>query len=777
MHCNTANECFQEINAYCTAAPSGYPLLVNAENYDDFQTILQRMEVDSSKQCVFVSSFSQPDGFPLVEDAIEMIRKPGTYVLAGVSQALMLRDESSLTSMIVELLGLSISGHGVILLSHCERFLERYQQRDPRLNRRIVLLAGEKTPLPQIKLTDSAAVCVGFQPLKGIRGLLAYMEHMDDGKLQIHPSLTVLTHFKPRLFQRSLYSVMEEKGAYDAVCLKYSDLALVKEECGTQEQWNWVLSKTADYKTFSSLICDNFGATDHLTDLLPEVMETGDSDRFWLLWLALKVFGAGYNRYLARVVSCSESADHLEKEIYDEILHVKQDDPLFRTYYVERKRIIDSLPENLQLICDYCDHVGMHGKKAVWYLTSSSENEEYELMKCFSTYNYTDAEIKSVLKEGFPELWRYMQPFAFNTINTKLPHGQEGLRNQLTDYFKNYKRQKLTNRLEEEHLNQVAEFAVTRPYTSLQPRSSIVAKIEKKETGFFFFDALGVEYLSYIQAKCDSYGMMLEISVGCCELPSITSTNKEFEATCPNVRKISDLDDLKHHSTVYDYTVCPYPIHLFRELEIIDRELRKIQAQLAQGGIQKAVILADHGASRLAVLYGKENPGNIKMQEPGVHSGRCCKLDQDPHIPEAAYEGGYAVLANYDRFQGGRRANLEVHGGATLEEVLVPVITLTKKPAQVTYCFVDSVIKFKLGQTCCITLFCNVPMRQPRIQVNGVFYDGTFMEDQKHAQFSMPELKKSNTYDAYIYEGEKNTGVILQFTIERGTKQRNLFGL
>ncbi|MBQ9497355.1 MAG: hypothetical protein IJR52_07260, partial [Selenomonadaceae bacterium] len=59
----------------------------------------------------------------------------------------------------------------------------------------------------------------------------------------------------------------------------------------------------------------------------------------------------------------------------------------------------------------------------------------------------------------------------------------------------------------------------------------------------------------------------------------------------------------------------------------------------------------------------------------GEHGGRCCKvnaLDEKPNC--ATEENGYWVLANYDRFSGGRIGSVEVHGGATLEEVLVPVI-------------------------------------------------------------------------------------------------------
>ncbi|MBR6012948.1 MAG: hypothetical protein IK062_04090 [Selenomonadaceae bacterium] len=36
-------------------------------------------------------------------------------------------------------------------------------------------------------------------------------------------------------------------------------------------------------------------------------------------------------------------------------------------------------------------------------------------------------------------------------------------------------------------------------------------------------------------------------------------------------------------------------------------------------------------------------------------------------------------MADYDRFAGGRLASVEVHGGATLEEILIPVIEFSLK--------------------------------------------------------------------------------------------------
>lgn len=777
MYCKTVNECFQEINAYCAGKPWGYPLLVNMENFNDFQTVLQRLEADASKQCIFVSQFTQKNGLPIIDDAIAKITGKDDYVMVGASHAAMLRNETVVDALVDELLGLSISGHAIVLLNHCKKFIDRYLQRDPRYDRRVILVEGSSSPLPQIKLIENEAVCVGFKPLNGIQGLLKYMEKMDDAKLQAHPTLTVLTSFKTSLFRQSLYSVTESTGIYDAVCQKYPDLVLTKNEYGTQEQWGWLLNAMEGFDTFSAFVCSNFGATSNLISHLDTVLETGDKNKLWLLWLAMQVFGVGTNKYVTRIIANSDSVDTFERSLYNELLNIKHDDPMFDTYYAERKRILDAIPENLPYIDDYCDQIGMHEKYAVCYLTASSERERYELVKSLSIYDYSEDEIGTVLKNGFPDIYSYMQLFTFDVLNTKLPDADCSLRGELTDYFAQYKQQKLTNRIFDGFISKVDSHAVDRPFMKLQPRSSIVSKLDKDKTGFFFFDALGVEYLAFIQSKCEKYGLVSEFAIARCELPSITSTNKEFENTCPNVKKISDLDELKHHSMIYDYAICPYPIHLFRELEIIDTELRRIQTQLTQGIIGKAVILSDHGASRLAVLYGKESASNIELSEKGIHSGRCCKIDEDPKLPQVSYEDGYAVLANYERFKGSRAANLEVHGGATLEEVIVPIITLVRKPENITYCFVDPVIKFKVGQDAKIILFSNMPMSHPRLQVNNIFYEGTFIGDKKHAQFVMPELKRTNSYEAIVYDGEKNVGVTLNFSIERATKQKNLFGL
>ena len=90
-----------------------------------------------------------------------------------------------------------------------------------------------------------------------------------------------------------------------------------------------------------------------------------------------------------------------------------------------------------------------------------------------------------------------------------------------------------------------------------------------------------------------------------------------------------------------------------------------------------------------AVINEKENKWEVS--EKGIHSGRCCpKTDISEKPQYATEENDFWCLANYDRFKGGRKALVEVHGGATLEEVVVPVITIKKKNNSVNCKLVDN---------------------------------------------------------------------------------------
>lgn len=778
MVCNDVNECFEQISGYFGSECTGFFMFVDTESCDTFQKILQRLQADGNKKCVYVSDHCCQNGLPDVDSAVKAASGSGDHALIGVSQALMLNSGDALDKTLDDLLSRSAGGHCVVLLDHCAQILQKYLHRDIRLKNRVILVEETASPLPQIRLAKNAECCIGTEPLPDIPGLLKYLENMSGSDLERQSVLTVLCGLNPRLFSRAAYSVSEADGIYEALCRKYPDVAGGTEKCnGTYEQWGKLAEELGRYGSLSAAVCAHFGAATNLSAHIRDVWEDGSDTEKWLLWLALSVFGERSNCYLTLVMKDCQSMEQFAERVYLCLAEVDVSDPKFTGMRSERRRLLSQLPEDLQLVNRFCDKIGVHEKNAVFYLSDSSDKERYEFLRCLSIYDYSPEELDRAVNVMSKPLALYMREFSFDTSNTKLTDSDSGLRQELTDYFSEYKLQKLTNRIHDGFIEKVEDCAAQRPYNRLKARSKIVSQLDRNGAQLFFFDALGVEYLSFIRAKCEEYGLVCEIEVGRCELPSITVKNKEFLQYFAESdrRKIDALDEIKHHSTVYDYQKCELPLHLFEELDIIDEELRRIQSIMIQGTLTKAVIVSDHGASRLAVLYGHESPAMIKLDENGEHSGRCCPADSDPHIPFAAYEDGYAVLANYERFRGGRKANVEVHGGASLEEVLVPVITLTKRPKNVEFCFTEQVITLVPREVPQLTLYSNVPMTKPRLLINGEFINGEFAADNRHAKFLLPKIKRKGEYIAEVYDGDRNEGVKLTFSTQKNTRENELF--
>ena len=508
MRCSNISECFEQISAYFDGKKTGHFLLVNSENYDGYQEILQRLEADSSKKRVYISQNCLPNGLPDVDAAVSIASGNGNYALVGLSQAQMLRSDSALAAKLDEVLSYPISGYGVVLLDHCEQTLQKFMNRDIRMKNRVVLVDGEVSPLPQIKFAKTVDECVGGQPLSDIPRLLTYLERLTDMQRQNHPAVTTVSSFPVDMFRNAVYSVTAFEGIYEVLTTKYSDITGATEKAyGTDVQWSWLASKMSGKSSFSALVCDKFGATANLSAHLSDIWESGDKKLQWLLWLSLKSFGEANNHYLTLILGNCDNVDSFEMHAYLDFADVDISHPEFERYYTERKRLLEQLPENLPLIKKYCDKLGRHQKDEVFYLTDSSTQEKYEFVRCLSLYDFTPMEISCATRSMSKPLHLYMQDFVFDAVNTKLPESDSSFRADLTTYFRDYKLQKLTNRIFPEFLKWVNAYAQSpRPYNKLQPRSSIISHMDKKKVQCFFFDALGVEYLAFIMAKCEEYG-------------------------------------------------------------------------------------------------------------------------------------------------------------------------------------------------------------------------------------------------------------------------------
>ena len=271
--------------------------------------------------------------------------------------------------------------------------------------------------------------------------------------------------------------------------------------------------------------------------------------------------------------------------------------------------------------------------------------------------------------------------------STDLFSSKSELDDILSSYFRDYKRQKVAGCIEDRFAEMVRDLAEDRPQFVLPSREDILESIGSANVVLCWVDALGCEFLGFIQAAAERFGLKIKVTPARAKLPSITSVNRGFfdDWQGMKMQPVGRIDKIKHGDFERANPEMPSNVaaELPHELAVLDETMRSIAATLRKNIGRKVVLTGDHGATRLAVLSGRETVW--EMPEKGKHHGRCCRKSEfkgvlPPCVTESDDETWH-VLAGYDRFKGGRMGDVEVHGGATIEEMVVPVVEFTANTA------------------------------------------------------------------------------------------------
>jgi len=308
----------------------------------------------------------------------------------------------------------------------------------------------------------------------------------------------------------------------------------------------------------------------------------------------------------------------------------------------------------------------------------------------------------------------------------------------------------------------VDKLALSRPFNQLSTREDILDRVEKSETYLYWLDALGVEYLSLIETLAQKRGLSININIARAKLPTITTINRDFfdvwqgEKNGNNGNK--ELDEVKHKEAGGYSFDNDLSIHLAKELDIITDMIDKAATKLKIRRCKRFLIVSDHGASRLAVLHRKEE--KYDTDTSGEHSGRCCRVFPQCDLPFATEENGYIVLADYGRFKHSRAANVEVHGGASLEEVVIPIIELSLNDENVDVKLVDETVTADFRTGAKIELFFNSHVQDVSVVVGSKSYNAV-QTDSNHYAVELPDIKRAGDYIADVYAGDKLVKEIL----------------
>lgn len=751
------DDAIKRIERYLQRSDS-HPRLVNVNNPEDMDSICQHFSVGDN---VFssVSDFSQADE-NLSEDTLYnyLGGAQGAVFLTGITSYYKLLGEQKLQKFIDRMVGISLFGmHLVVVCYQCERYLAKAEKRYSQF---VYMVDGQNSELPQFTFAaQNMPAAAGEVVVEGIQNIPAAVENNAASKLFIH------TGKRRSSYPLSLYTIKELNNSYEVLCGIDFSTGQLKKEYGTEQDWNFALTKITQHGSWMKYIVDVLGTTTNL-EIAVGSWTSFDARKKWLYFIALKLYGAKNSWCLNETANNTDNSNMFVRGVFRSLLHLPHDDKDFWNHYDERKNIIRSLGNPDSEVADYCAMVKSQGKNTLYYLTDASKTERNLIFENLSAYSEKIGRNKmmEILSHIYPALYSYLQPYRF-----KIP--------LLDSYFQEYKYQKVANKVFPDYLKVVDEQAEKRSFNLLLPaRSEKIDAIQKDGTVVYFVDAMGVEYLSYIMDQCRFRRLMAYVTLCHCELPSITSFNKEFvdafaeggAVLVPDKNGIKSLDELKHHGEEeFDFTNNELPTYISSELDIISKTIEKIATKLMNGTYKRAVMISDHGASRLSVLSKKENKWGTETN--AEHSGRCCPVSEIDEKPSCAIEeNGYWVLANYDRFKGGRKANVEVHGGATLEEVVVPIIEIVYSPEEIEIQLLDKNIKFsRHKKDAVIRVFSKTKLDNLSIRVSGLSgeYEGEYSDGQTY-KIVLPELHKAGTYTVAVYYNNNLLKSGLTFTAE-----------
>ena len=472
----------------------------------------------------------------------------------------------------------------------------------------------------------------------------------------------------------------------------------------------------------------------------------------WLVFIYLKMNkNHVHYAYLRFVLDGTETYDEFKNNLILKITELSHMSPCFRQLYDERKRLLKVFPEEdiaLFVKANEIDPI-----ESIYRLTDNTLLERKTIVKWVVQHGLSEA-----LSYVYPALDSYLKKYIFDC---------SAMAEDLTEYFDFYKKQKVTNRISDDFMKLVEKHANASSFALLPTRDNAIKAIPDKNSAFLYWiDALGVEYLSYITTLAKKKGLTLHTDIVRSDLPTITSVNKQFYEKWPNGRKYKEeqLDNIKHKDQGgYFFTDDEDPIHIPAELEVIEKAMNTAAMELGMHRYKSFIIASDHGASRLAVLKKQEVPYDTDTK--GEHSGRCCKYFDGCDVPCKVEDNGFIMLSDYGIFRGSRSANVEVHGGASLEEIVVPVITLTlKKQAgvQITVMHPDDITSDRRKGVALSLYISDVESPDEiRLMIDDKTYAG-MTEDGTHFHFTLNDIKraKSKPYTGDVLEGSDLIGSV-----------------
>lgn len=373
--------------------------------------------------------------------------------------------------------------------------------------------------------------------------------------------------------------------------------------------------------------------------------------------------------YIAKVISEGVTHDNLLwKYIVGTAIGVLSDMNA-KNYATERAEALKAIGSDYEsLIVEFIGLVKESGD-ALQFLNCDTNAERIEIVRRASTDDLSYG-LRKEYGDLFPTLADYFSSdFDFEDAAT-------------TTYFNEYRRYKISESITDSFIKRAYDFVVPKAY---QTRDAVMAELRaQSDIGLLVVDAMGVEYMPLLLALAKRRGMKIESqTVVAAKLPTETVFNPIQWDDARRLPEIKSIDNIVHNGAVKHEATMPGR-NLAETLRTFETE---IMTRIADGltRFHRVVVTADHGASRLAVIAHNEGksrtlpwkgqPDDWRYSLAPEGAIRPSEMEQE-YFPET--KKTYWIVRGYNRLpkMGGKL--YELHGGATLEELLVPIVIFTR---------------------------------------------------------------------------------------------------
>lgn len=303
------------------------------------------------------------------------------------------------------------------------------------------------------------------------------------------------------------------------------------------------------------------------------------------------------------------------------------------------------------------------------WLNCGTDAERAELLRRCTV----DGLVSNAVKEVYPEATTY--------LNSDLVFGDVALE----DYFREYRELKMACCVTPEFYARAQRVV---PPSSVQSRDTIVQRYASDNgCALLVVDAMGAEWLPMLVALALERNLCVDsIAVGEARLPTSTIFNHiHWPDATRRLKDIKRFDNIAHNG-VETHEARRAEENLAAALDVIGG---KVLPYVAEGltRFERVIVTADHGSSRLAALAWQLEPRlarTLTACEAGAevadwrYRERAAQSGCPPELEETL-DGRHWVVRGYDRLpKRGGGQGFELHGGATLEERLVPVVIFSR---------------------------------------------------------------------------------------------------